>query len=100
MWEVIQGSSDLNYVDQVVGIVNRSGVIGILVILIIGIIVGLNRGWFYTGRYVTARDAAWQLRLDEAKTEKESWKMLAMSRRDTTKRAITLAETELLAKGR
>lgn len=104
-FESLQGSSDLGYVDQVVGIVNRSGVIGVLIIIILAVIVGLNRGWFYTSRYVTMREAAWQQRVDDMRVnlntitaERDSWKMLAMSRRNTAQRALTLAEMELIGK--
>lgn len=95
--------SDVYYITQLIDLVNKSGVIGMLIIFIVLFAFALHRGWLYTGRYVTARDASWQLRFDDLradrdaiKTERESWKMLAMSRGDISQRAMLLAESEIV----
>lgn len=88
---------DVALVGQLWEIINRAGVIGVLLLALVFTLVALDRGWVYTGRSVKALDDGWRSRFEDLKAdrdamrrERDDWKLIAttLRRADRTDRDV------------
>jgi hypothetical protein len=94
-------------ISQAPGLIDKAGVVGLALFVLIMTLVGLDRGWWYTGRDVRQRDGQWDSRFqdmrherDEMRHERDEWKLLALTQRSTAERMAGVMEQEIRPRDR
>lgn len=74
----------MEVVASIIDLIQRNGPVAVLVLALVVVTWGAQRGWWYTGRAY-----------DDLQKERDAWRTLALSVGSTANQAVDLAKTQL-----